>query len=186
MICTNSGSVTRKLLCTLACVVLGGVALVTAAEPSPDATKATDTQPTKLLVEEARRQAELLHETIHATLQVVHHHYFREDEGIAIPAVSLKSVFRELARRRGVEVRWLAVNAQAMNVDHEPRGAFEQEAVKAIASGADHYEAAADGIYRRVGAITLESECLKCHLPTRTNVTERAAGLLIALPVRGE
>jgi type III secretory pathway component EscV len=160
------------------------------AEPEAARSNATadsaPASPRPVSVDEARRQAELLHESMHATLQIVHQQYFREDEGIVIPAITLKRVFRELARRQQVELRWLAVNAQAMNVDHEPRDAFEKQAATAIAAGADHFEAVEGSVYRRVGAITLESECLKCHLPTRTSVAERAAGLLISVPVKVE
>ena len=135
---------------------------------------------------EARAQAELLHESVHATLHAIHRQYFRNDEKDAIPATTLKSVFRELARRRKVELRWLSVNAQAMNVDHEAKTPFEKEAVEALAAGTESFERTEGGVYRRVAAITLSSECLKCHLPTRSDTRDRLAGLLIALPVRGD
>lgn len=134
-------------------------------------------------VNEARDRAKLLHDTVHATLQIVHRQYYREDEGLTIPAATLKGVFQELSDRQKIEIRWLAVNAQAMNVDHKPRDEFEMNAVKAILSGKEDYEHAQDGIYRRVGIITLTSDCLKCHLPTRTSTKDRAAGLIIAIPV---
>ena len=132
---------------------------------------------------EARARAEILHEALHATLQVVHHAYFREDDGTPIPAATLREVFREMSQRQKVELRWLAVNAQAMNVDHQPRDEFEKNAAKAIASGQDSYELAASGTYRRAGLITLGSECLKCHLPSRTSNKSRAAALVITMPI---
>jgi hypothetical protein len=137
----------------------------------------------KPTIDEARRRAEILHEAMHATLQVVHLQYFREDEGLAIPAATLRSVFRELGRRQGVELRWLSVNAQAMNTDHQPQSDFEKAAAEKIAAGAASHEQTTGGTYRRVGAVALESECLKCHLPTRTDTRPRAAGLLISMPV---
>jgi len=151
--------------------------------PSPAGSAPVPQLPT---VAEARAQAELLHESFHAALHAIHRQYFRNDEKDAIPAMTLKSVFRELARRRKVELRWLAVNAQAMNVDHEAKTPFEKAAVEAIAAGAESFERTEGGIYRRVGAITLQSECLKCHLPTRSDTRDRLAGLLIALPLRNE
>jgi hypothetical protein len=135
-------------------------------------------------VTEARGRAKLLHETIHATIQIVHHRYYREDEGLPIPALTLKDVFRELAEQRGVELRWLAVDAQAMNVEHRARDAFEKNAVEALAAGKEEFDAADNGLYRYAGVITLGSECLKCHLPNRTSTMPRAAGLTIAMPVR--
>lgn len=134
----------------------------------------------------ARGRAELLHETIHAALHIVHQQYYREDEGLPIPAAALKSVFRELAERQRVELRWLAVDAEAMNVEHLPRDEFEKQAVRALASGRTAFEAAEQGVYRRVQAIALTSECLKCHVPNRTSTKPRTAGLVIAMPLEHE
>lgn len=135
-------------------------------------------------VEEARARARLLQETIHATLQIVHREYFREDEHLTIPSRTMKRVFRELQRRCNVDLHWVVVNAQAMDVDHKPRNDFEKKAAAAIASGKNEYEQVTDGVYRHVGAITLASECLKCHLPNRTSTEDRAAGLVIAMPIK--
>ena len=134
-------------------------------------------------VEEARGRARLLYETIQAMLQVVHHEYYREDEKLPIPARTFQKVFRELADKQKVELRWLAVTGQAMNQDHAPRNDFEKQAASAIASGAEEYELAENGVYRHVGVITLTAECLKCHVPNRTNLKNRAAGLVIAMPI---
>ena len=165
-------------LTTFAALTLAASLLATSAgaEPAADANKL----PT---VEEARGRARLLHETMHATLQIVHHEYYREDEGLTIPAATLKRVFPELASRQKLELRWLAVDAQAMNVDHKPRDEFEKQAVQELASGKDEFERVENGVYRRAGAITLTSDCLKCHSPNRTSNKDRSAGLVITIPV---
>ncbi len=135
-------------------------------------------------VEEARGRAKLLHESTHATLQIVHHTYFREEKGIPIPAATLKRVFRELAVRQNVEPRWLAVNAQAMNVDHNPRNDFERQAVQALGAGKEYFEKVEEGVYRHAGVITLTSDCLKCHLPNRTSTKDRAAAIVISMRIK--
>ncbi|MBI5761528.1 MAG: DUF3365 domain-containing protein [Planctomycetales bacterium] len=147
----------------------------------PTAVEATS--PPLPSVDEARGRARLLHETIRTALQVVHHEYYREDEKLPIPARTFQKVFQELADRQKIEVHWLAVNAQAMNQDHNPRNDFEKKAVGVISSGAEEYELVADGLYRHAGLITLTAECLKCHLPNRTSLKNRAAGLVIAMPI---
>lgn len=136
--------------------------------------------------EEARERADLLHGLVSDTLTVVHHAYYREDEGLPIPAVALKDVFGELATRRKVQLRWLVVDAQAMNVDHNPRDEFEKAAVKALLAGEPQHEGTANGTYRRVAPIPLTSECLKCHLPNRRSTKARTAALLISMPVRND
>ena len=148
-----------------------------AAEPERNSTAQ---QP---IAAEARGRAELLHETFHGVLQVVHHQYYREDEGLAIPAATLKKVFHELASRKQVEVRWLVVNAAPMNLDHLPQNDFERKAVAALTAGNDAYESIEQGVYRRVAAITLTSECLKCHAPNRSSTKDRIAGLSISMPI---
>ncbi len=175
-------------ICLLFVLTQGLISTANAENPSQSVSDAApaagDSQqlPTQ---SEARVRAELLHEAFHATLQIVHHQYFHEDEATAIPAATLKAVFREMERRHGVEIRWLAVNAQPMNVDHEPRTPSEKEAAKALSAGQNAHEYFDDqGRYVRVGAVLLQSECLKCHLPTRNSVKDRLAGLLIALPAK--
>ena len=160
--------------------------LLTCMAPSLDSMARADKPapaPT-ITVAEARGRAKLLQEAFHATLHIVHLRYYREDEGLIIPARTFKLVFRELQRRQHVNIRWLAVNASAMNVDHEPKDAFEKAAVKALADGKPEYEAVEKGVYRHVGAITLTSECLKCHVPHRTNLDDRVAGLAISMAVK--
>jgi hypothetical protein len=157
--------------------------LLSSGASPPDEPRKPDAVSPPPSIEEARERAKLLHGTIHDTLQIVHSRYHREDEGLPIPAATLKLVFQRMAERNGVELRWLAVDARAMNTDHKPRDGFEKDAVKALISGEDEYEQASDGVYRRVSAVTLHSECLKCHMPSRTSNKSRMAGLLIALPI---
>lgn len=135
-------------------------------------------------LEEARARARLLHEALHATLQIVHHEYYREDEGLQLPAATLKEVFREIADRQKIELRWLVVSGVAMNIEHNARTEFEKDAVQALAAGKDEFETTENGIYRHAGAITLGSECLKCHSPNRKSNAARPAGLIISLPLR--
>lgn len=135
-------------------------------------------------LEEARRQAEILHGAMHSTLRAVHHRYYREDEGLPIPAAMLKDVFAELEKEQHIQLRWLAVDGQAMNSDHKPQGQFEDEAVKALKSGKRKYEHVENGVYRRAGSITLTNHCLKCHVPDRKSTEDRTAGLIIAIPIQ--
>lgn len=135
-------------------------------------------------VEEARRQAQLLHTALHSTLQVVHARYYEEDEGLPLPAATLKDVFAEMEEAHGIRLRWLAVEGQAMNTDHEPRDAFEKDAVEALKSGRQNFEQSGNGVYRRAGSIVLGNHCLKCHVPDRKNTTDRTAGLIISIPLK--
>jgi len=135
-------------------------------------------------VEQARRQAEILHAAMHATLQIVHHRYYVEDEGLPLPAFALKEVFADVEREEHVKLRWLVVEGQAMNTDHQAETPFEHEAVRAIKDGKAFHEQAADGLYRRAAPVLLTAHCLKCHAPNRTSTATQKAGLVITIPVK--
>ncbi len=142
-------------------------------------------------VDEARDRARILHETIHGALQVVHRDFFDEDAVHTLPSQSLEDVFLELERSFGVSIRWISVNAKAMNTDHEPSDDFEKTAAKELSAGKQEYEsyragdAEEPGVYRHAGKIRLASQCLKCHVPNRTSTEDRLAGLTISMKVTG-
>ncbi|WZP00424.1 DUF3365 domain-containing protein [Isosphaeraceae bacterium EP7] len=138
---------------------------------------------TRPTLEEARRQSAVLHTAMHTTLQAVHHRYYREDEGLQIPAATLKEVFADLENEHQVTLRWLVVEGQAMNSDHKARSSFEKDAVAALKAGKKEFERAENGVYRRAGAITLTNLCLKCHVPDRKSTKDRTAGLIISIPI---
>jgi hypothetical protein len=161
---------------------LASLTFATGEEPTGGSEKKSEVVERASLAE-ARRHAETLHTVVHSTLQIVHHQYYREDEGLPIPAATLKHVFAALEEEHHVKLRWLTVEGQAMNSDHKPRDSFEHEAVRALKAGKPTYERAEDGIYRRVGSITLLNDCLKCHLPNRTSTKNRTAGLIITIPI---
>lgn len=162
--------------------------LVTAESPEDRSHKPHQSN-TASTIDEARTRARVLHETIHGALQVVHRDFFDEDDVHTLPSQSLEDVFLELERSFGVAVRWISVNAKALNVDHEPRDAFEKQAAKALSSDRQEYESfvpgKADklGVYRHAGRIRLASQCQKCHVPNRTSNEDRFAGLTISMRV---
>jgi Protein of unknown function (DUF3365) len=131
---------------------------------------------------EARARAQLLHEVVHGTLQVMHRDFFDEENIHAIPSASLEDVFKEVSRSYGVEIKWLNVQTDDVNVDHRPESDFEKDAAKKLAAGEPFTEAIdADG-YHFAGPIRLASQCLKCHLKTRNSTADRTAGLVISMP----
>ena len=166
----------------VACVGLGLGSLSFAAPGDEEGESAAAAPPAT--VEEARARALLLHETLHGALQVMHRDFFRADERDVIPSASLEEVFEVLEDYHGVELRWLGVNARTMDSDHKPRDKFEEQAVQALAAGDSDFDAVEDGRFRFAGAIQLHNECLKCHVPHRTTLEDRMAGLLINIPLK--
>lgn len=173
---TVSGAI-MALVC-VTCLVMTSFAA-----PPGDAKKAAE--PPRVSVETARERAKLTHNIYSATLDVVHHHYFR-GERASVPARAMEDVFKVIAKEEHISAKWIAVNAKAMSIDHKPEGDFEKQAVKAIVSGQNEYERVEDGVYRRAVGISLMNRgCLGCHLGFgATGQTKRFAGLVISIPVK--
>jgi hypothetical protein len=96
----------------------------------------------------------------------------------------MAKVFKALEEEQGVTLRWLAVDGEAMNVEHKARDDFERSAVASIQKEQKALESTDGGVYRRAAAITLTSECLKCHLPNRKSTENRSAGLIVSMPLK--
>ncbi|GAB4155474.1 MAG: hypothetical protein Tsb009_32280 [Planctomycetaceae bacterium] len=140
----------------------------------------------RVSVEVARERAKLLHEIYADMLQVLHRNYFREKtDRTVVPSKSLEDVFHSMKYRSKIEARWIAVNANAMHLDHKPKDTFEKEAARALASGKKSFERVEQGVFRRAGPIPLFNDCLKCHAIIRSrNPRPRLAGLIINIPVK--
>ncbi len=144
--------------------------------------EALKTAPTS--VEEARIRARILHEAFGGALQVMHRDYFREDQRLKLPSKSLEDVFKEMAATHQVQLRWLAVNAKAMSVNHKPQNEFEEQVVKELSSGKDEFELANEDSFQFAGSIPLSASCVRCHVRSRTSNAEKKAALVITMPLR--
>jgi len=177
------------------CVALGAFAILMgmllamqswADSPDDSAEKDSKKPVPKITVDEARRQAKLLHSTYEAALHTVHREYFREAGRTPIPARVLEDVFYWVDQETHGETRWIAVNTEAMSIEHNPKSEFEKQAAKVLATGEEEFEQIEPGMYRRAGAITLFASCLKCHESalTQLRTKRRVAGLVINIPVK--
>lgn len=142
---------------------------------------------TRVPVAVAKDRAKLMHDIYSATLDTMHHRYFRR-EGAVLPARALEDVFAEIDRQSKMKSRWIAVNTPAMSINHEPETAFEKKAAAEIAEGKTEFESVEKGYYLRAGAIPLGTGCVGCHtkLSATTDKTPRFAGLVISIPVYDE
>lgn len=153
------------------------------AGPNPSSDAAQDLGP--ISVGEARERAKILHDVYEAMLRTIHSRYFKENAGVPIPSRALEEVFARVTRRTKTKARWIAVNSQAMSLDHEPADDFEKAAVRVLSAGGQEFEQVENGTYRRATPIALLDSCLKCHAPPPIRVTNaRFAGLVISMPVK--
>ncbi len=168
-------------LLTLA-LVSGGPGDKSTKKPRSSKKKSHPGSPVKRLpVSQARERARLLHDLYETTLLTMHRHYFEPNKHRAIPSHAMEDIFYRINRRWNVKARWLAVSAQAMNIDHKPQDVFEKTAARVLGSGkTTEYEEIKNGIYRRAGPIILFASCIRCHLSQRRNPV---AGLVLSLPI---
>lgn len=105
---------------------------------------------------------------------------------VVLPARAMEDIFAEQEAQTGTRTRWIAVNARAMSVDHEPADGFEKEAARRIAAGDREVEQTDKGVYRYAAAIPLHQNCIQCHMGTFMNPPRkpRFAGLVFRTPVR--
>lgn len=139
----------------------------------------------RVTVAAARERAALTHEIYVATLAVMHHRYFRDDDA-TIPARAMEDVFRDIEQRSNISARWVSVNTKAMSIDHEPKTAFEKKASRSLGRGkVMQMEIVEDGYYRHAGVIPLTSGCISCHVGFgANNKVARFSGLVISIPIR--
>lgn len=142
----------------------------------------------RVSIEVARERAAVLHVAYAATLDTIHHYYFRREQSV-LPARAMEEVFSAVARKSNVKARWIAVNTKPMSVDHEPNGDFEKKAAAELAAGEDKYEAVEDGYFRSASSISLHGGCLSCHANSSFGPPPkgaRYAGLVISVPIKAE
>lgn len=135
---------------------------------------------------EARGRAKMLHELVRGTLQIMHRDFFDEDNAHAIPSASLEDVFHEMGDSYDLKMKWLIVNTDVLNVDHEAETPFEKNAIKLLAAGRPYAEQTTADRYQFAGPIRLGAQCLKCHVKRRTTNEDRTAGLVITMPLAGK
>ena len=169
-------------------LAIGGLIAMHSRADSPDKSPEDEAKKSapELTVNEARRQAKLLHSTYEATLHTVHREYFREGGRTPVAARVLEDVFYWVDQETKGETRWIAVNTEAMSIEHKPKSEFEKAAAKVLATGKEEFEQVEAGMYRRAGAVTLFASCLRCHESSLTQLRtkRRVAGLVISIPVK--
>ncbi len=124
-----------------------------------------------------------MHELVRGTLQVMHRDFFDDENPHTIPSASLEDVFKEMDKSFDVQIKWMTVDTDLVNVDHRPQTEFEQQAAKQLAIGKPFIDASGAERYQFAGAIRLGSQCLKCHVKLRTDNRDRTAAVLISMPV---
>lgn len=156
-------------------------------EPKPTATdtKKSDDED-RVSLDVARERTATLHLAYSATLDTIHHYYFRKDQSV-LPARAMEEIFKSVNRQSKAKANWISVNTKPMSVDHEPTSDFEKKAAAAIAAGKDKYESVEDGYLRSATSIPLHGGCISCHVGSSFGPPPkgpRYAGLVISVPIK--
>lgn len=188
---------TLLIFCVSPAFAVAWVSHLTAADeaevavPTPDAEVASADVPADageavpaVSLAVARDRARTMYQIYTSTLDVLHDHYFHVNRAV-LPARAMEDIFSDGERQSGAKTRWIAANAKAMNVDHEPADDFEKDAAKRISSGEKIVEQIDGNIYRFAGSVPLGNSCVQCHMGTLMAPPKkpRFAGLVISIPV---
>jgi hypothetical protein len=159
----------------------------TDSKPKSEPATSSDRAGQDTAIDAARERAKLLHDVYSATLDTLHHHYFRHDTAV-VPARAMEDVFEQMARLSGGVANWISVNTKAMSINHEPTTAFEKNAAAELSAGKDAYEEVGKRVYRRAAPIALGTNCVGCHTSMFSDATtsSRIAGLVISIPLKAE
>lgn len=165
-------------------IVVGATGLLFAFQAWSRASDESSNGEEAVSVATARQNAKVMHNIYAATLETMHHHYFRVNRAI-LPARALEEVFEEIESQSKVKTKWIAVNTKAMSINHEAKSAFEKKAAAAIAAGKGEFELVEDGYYRRAAAIPLGAGCVRCHTGHFGGEPKspRFAALVISVPI---
>ncbi len=176
-------TITRSpsLFVLLGSVLVGGVTLLRAEDP---ATLTPKPPVPRVSLEVARDRAQLTHDIYAASLDAMHHRYFRGDR-TTVPARAMVDVFSEIERKHHIEARWISASFSPMSIDHAPESDFEKQAARQLAKGDAAVETVEGGFYRRAGSIPLNGGCITCHhgLFAAASPGKKFAGLVISIPV---
>lgn len=168
-----------RTICCLSLVVGAGWLMADdLSEPTRD-----DAGP-RLSLPAARERALLMHDVYAATLDTIHHRYFRREQPV-VPARAMEDVFAEMARKHRIQARWISASFSPLGIDHEPQTEFEKQAARKLAAGEAQVEMIEQGQYRRAGSIPLSGGCVTCHAGVFNSQSASAkfAGLIISIPV---
>ena len=183
----NCRSLAGIVLICAGMLIISSVSSTGGDEKQQTATKSGERErtPIRLTRAAARERSELMHHIYAATLDAMHHHYFRANKSV-LPARAMEDVFADVARQTQSTARWMAVNTKAMSVDHEPNTDFERKAAAEIAAGKTEFETVEAGYYRRATMIPLTAGCVGCHMGMATDPgkTPRYAALIISTRVQ--
>jgi hypothetical protein len=168
----------NSLALLIGAVFIGAVSAFAAPAPAPPV-KAYPSppvldEPERMSVKEARRAIVLLDRTYQSALRQIHRRFPVGNGQPVVAAVAVRDIQREVSSSAGVSSRFLAVGTKAMNPDHEPKDAFEREAVQELKRGSRWVEAQEDGRLRVATGVPLGGGCFPCHSTPAGNPVQAA------------
>jgi len=167
----------RSLTVVMSCAVVltgGWVARSQAQGTAP-------TQPVKMPLAQAQQTVDMLND-VYVNAVVLTHGTYVKDRGTVAAATVARQVFEAMAKKGWPETRWLATTGRAFNPAHNPKDAFEREAVTALKKGEARFERIENGKLRVATLVPLvDKSCQMCH--TRDKVGDPIGGLLYTIPL---
>ena len=132
-------------------------------------------QPVRMSLEQARQTVDMLND-VYVNSVVLTHGTYVKDPSIPAAAIVARQVFGAMEKKGWPQTRWLATTGRPFNPAHNPKDAFERDAVAALKKGEARFERVEGDKLRVVTLVPLvDKSCQMCH--TRDKVGDPIGGL---------
>lgn len=132
---------------------------------------------------QARQTVNMLND-LYVTSVVETHGTYVKDAGTVPAATVARHVFVAMEKKGWPKTRWLSTTGRPFNPEHNPKDAFEKDAVQALKGGKARFERVEGGNLRVATLVPLvDKSCQMCH--TKDKVGDPIGGLAYTVPLVG-
>lgn len=140
--------------------------------------------PVRMSLSQARQSVDMLND-LYVNAVVLTHGTYVKDRGTVAAATVARRVFEAMAEKGWPETRWLSTTGRPFNSEHNPKDAFEREAVAALKKGEPRFERVEKGQLRVAMLVPMvDKSCLMCH--TKDKVGDPTGGLSYTVKLNGK
>lgn len=141
------------------------------------------TRPERMSLAEARRTVSMLNDLYVNAVLAIHGTYVK-DRGSVPAATAAKAVFKAMTEKGWPTTRWLSTTGRPLNPDHNPKDAFERDAIQALKKNQARFERV-QGDQLRVATLVplVDKSCQSCH--SKDKVGDPIGGLSYTVALKG-
>jgi hypothetical protein len=138
----------------------------------------------RMSLAQARQSVDMLND-VYVNAVVLTHGTYVKDRGTVAAATVARQVFEAMSKKGWPETRWLSTTGRPFNPIHNPKDAFERDAVAALKKGTAKFERVENGQLRVATLVPMvDKSCLMCHV--KDKVGDPVGGLSYTVKLTGK